>query len=289
MIRSQSQFTIRAITEQDRQGLVNLVHFERYLHRHLDWRAPVDWIGGNTFYVAEQSGKLTGALACPPDPAGVAWIRLFVASAGLSTEAVWKALWARASQQLAEFDRSMVVAAIPLSMWFRAILENGGFALVDRVAVLLWDASRVLAEAQTFEYNIRLMKPQDLQAVELVDHLAFSPLWQFSASGLRAGFQDSAFATVVETTKGVIAYQISTPTSFGGHLARLAVHPDYQNKGIGRALLQNVLKEFKKREARNVTVNTQISNSPSLRLYEKAGFYRTGEEYPVYQYRFVIT
>jgi hypothetical protein len=34
-------------------------------------------------------------------------------------------------------------------------------------------------------------------------------------------------------------------------------------------------------------VNTQQDNLFSLTLYQKAGFTRTGEEYPVYQYQIV--
>jgi len=286
MIQSPPKLKIRAITEQDRQGLANLVHFERYIHRHLDWRAPLDWIGGSSFDVAENNGKLVAALASPPDPPGVAWIRLFAVLSDFSISTAWNELWTSVSAQLVEIDRNLIVAAIPLSKWFRSTLESSGFFQVDQVVVLLWETSQILPENRASQFMIRIMKPEDLEAVELVDHAAFIPLWQFSPSGLEAGFQESAFATVVENSDGIIAYQISTSTSFGGHLARLAVHPHYQNRGIGYALLQDVLKEFQRRGARNVTVNTQLSNISSLALYAKARFRRTGEEYPVYQYRF---
>jgi RimJ/RimL family protein N-acetyltransferase len=34
-----------------------------------------------------------------------------------------------------------------------------------------------------------------------------------------------------------------------------------------------------------ITVNTQSNNTASLALYEKIGFHRAGEQYPVYIYR----
>jgi ribosomal protein S18 acetylase RimI-like enzyme len=70
----------------------------------------------------------------------------------------------------------------------------------------------------------------------------------------------------------------------GGHLARLAVLPDFQGMGIGSALVQDLLWYFRRRGAQRVTVNTQKDNLASLAVYRKAGFFLTGEEYPVFQY-----
>ena len=70
----------------------------------------------------------------------------------------------------------------------------------------------------------------------------------------------------------------------GGHLARLAVRPDAQRKGIGTALVRDMLWQFERRGAERVTVNTQEDNQASLTLYQKAGFELTGESYPVFQY-----
>jgi ribosomal protein S18 acetylase RimI-like enzyme len=70
----------------------------------------------------------------------------------------------------------------------------------------------------------------------------------------------------------------------GGHLARLATHPEYQRQGIGCAILRDLLIQFKQRGAARITVNTQEDNLASIALYENAGFMRTGETYPVYQY-----
>ena len=78
-------------------------------------------------------------------------------------------------------------------------------------------------------------------------------------------------------------YQISTSTPMGGHLARLAVLPENQDHGIGKALLVDLLSQFARRGIVKVTVNTQADNLSSLNLYHKLGFHLTGEEYPVYQ------
>jgi ribosomal-protein-alanine N-acetyltransferase len=285
MIKSHSAFLVRTISENDRQELANLVHFERHIHRHLDWRTPIDWIGIPPFFIIEQEGKIVAALACPPDPPGIAWVRLFAVSTGLSVGEAWRELWQQVSQQLVEIDKNMRVAAIPLNTWFRSTLEANDFELADHVVVLLRESRQPLDFDGAPGYPIRPMRSEDLEQVEGVDHAAFADMWQFSRAGLQAGLKDSALASVAEDHGEIIGYQISTATSIGGHLARLAVLPEYQKHGVGLALLHEILAGFKQRGARSVTVNTQESNHPSLALYKKVGFHRTGEAYPVYQYR----
>ena len=112
---------------------------------------------------------------------------------------------------------------------------------------------------------------------------SFVPLWQNSPEALKLAFRQSALATVVEDKGIIVGYQISTSTPIGGHIARLAVHPQVQRKGVGYALLHDLLTVFTRRGARKITVNTQKDNLISLSLYKKAGFQLTGEEYPIFQ------
>lgn len=278
-----SQVIIRPVTKWDRLDLTNLVQSERYIHRHLDWRSPLDWIGLTPYWVAEQNRKIVAALACPPDPPEVAWIRMFAVSAALPVEKAWKYLWPAALQELQILVPRPFAAAIPLSVWFRTQLESSGFTQIDQVIILLWSGDSLPTENHLPQIRIRRMVTEDIQAVENVDRAAFSIVWQNSRSGLQSGLTESAVSTVAENSSGIIGYQISTATSSGGHLARLAVLPQHQGQGIGFALVRDMLAQFASRGARNVTVNTQIGNLSSLALYQKAGFQRTGEEYAVYQ------
>jgi ribosomal protein S18 acetylase RimI-like enzyme len=83
----------------------------------------------------------------------------------------------------------------------------------------------------------------------------------------------------------IVGYQMSTLNPMGGHLARLAVKPEFQGKGVGYGLVSDMLRQFQRKGALRVTVNTQQDNSASLYLYEKSGFRKTNEIYPVYQFR----
>ena len=47
-------FQVRPADSMDQRQIANLIHFESYVHRHLDWRNPLDWIGVPPYLVAEQ-------------------------------------------------------------------------------------------------------------------------------------------------------------------------------------------------------------------------------------------
>jgi ribosomal protein S18 acetylase RimI-like enzyme len=126
------------------------------------------------------------------------------------------------------------------------------------------------------------MHSADLAEVAAVDQASFAPLWHQTRSELEQALDQAAYATVAVMENAIIGYQISTSTPFHAHLARLAVHPDLQRLSIGYGIVRELLETFTRRGITNITVNTQNDNYSSQKLYEKLGFYRTGEAFPVY-------
>lgn len=269
---------------EDRHYLANLIHFGAYVHRHLDWRPPLDWLGQSPFLIARSNGEIVGALACPPDPPNVAWIRLFAASHGVSAQTVWQKIWVEARQWMQDHDNPPKVAAIPLHDWFGNLLKASQFVSDHNVVVLSWYHSERPPAERRASLHLRPMLLDDIPAIELVDAAAFGGVWQNSQSCLEIAFRQSTLATVAEEKGRLLGYQISTATQVGGHLARLAVLPESQGTGVGYALLDDMLIQFERRGLHTVTVNTQSNNRVSLSLYQKAGFRLTGEEYPVFEF-----
>lgn len=282
---TQLELSVRPVTREDRQKLANLIHFEAYVHRHLDWRPPLDWVGFQPYLLAEQKGLVQAALACPPDPPSVAWIRLFAAASSVSLERSWDVLWSETRERLAKDNKLEWVAAIPLHTWFQTLLEESSFNQTHLVVMLSWErGARLPSENIQHDILIRSMNLDDLAAVHEVDAGSFVPVWQNSQDLLELAYRQASFATVAEHQGKLVGYQISTATPMGGHLARLAVLPEVQGQGVGYALVRDTLSQYERRGAQIVTVNTQQDNLASLALYKKAGFHPTGEQYPVYQY-----
>ena len=276
--------TIRSADEADVQQLTNLIHFETQVHRHLDWMHPIAWVGQHPFVIAEYHGIVTAALACPPDPPNIAWIRMFAVSAGVSTHSVWRPLWEKAETQLRELVNPVTVAVIPLQKWFQNLMTNTEFEHTHDVIVLTRKGGELSSPGQHPDIQIREMTEADLDQVEEVDSSAFVSLWRISNTGLKTAFEHAAIATVAEVSNELVAYQISTSGSVGGHLARLAVKPDFQGLRIASNLLYDLLAKFAIRGITNISVNTQHNNPASIGLYDKFGFIQTGEVYPVYEF-----
>lgn len=272
------------VQESDRQRLANLIHFEPFVHRHLDWRAPLDWIGSKPFLLAERGNRLLGALACPADPPGIRWIRLFAVASNVEAAEVWEKLWLRVLAAIHE-EKDVFIGAIPLQNWFENLLRSGGFKQINEVILMSWDRGDYHASRRIDSLSVRSMSFDDLARIEEIDRRSFGPIWHNSRETLELAYRQAALATVAESEGEVVGYQISTTLQKGGHLARLAVDPDFQRRGIGSALLDDLLAQFSRRGAMHVTVNTQRDNQASIALYEQFGFRKTGEAYPVYQYQ----
>lgn len=283
---TQEQLTIRPAETKDRSQLANMIHFETFVHRHLDWRSPIDWIGHAPYYVAESDNRIIASLACPPDPPGVAWVRMFVCSQKISAEDSWEKLWPQVEEHLRS-EKVNSAAAIPIQKWFRILLENNGFQPIHNVIVFAWD-NHTTKLPESKPVKIRKMREDELTSVQKIDEAAFGSIWRHSLDSVELAFSKSVFAAVAGDQEGLIGFQISTPTTYGAHLARLAVHPRAQNQGVGYALLKDLQSNYEGPLPKRLSVNTQDHNKISIALYEKAGFIQTNEAYPVYQYNIEV-
>ena len=276
---------VRPADLRDRQQLSNLVFFETRLHRHLDWRSPLEWLGAPFYWALEEGGQISAALACPPEAAGIAWVRLFVYTARWSAEKAWNLLWSAAKQEIAQAGGARV-AAIAIQPWFQDILASDGFKNPQQIVMLEWrgNASQPVAVHAAPGIHIRRMTETDLPGVERTDAASFDPLWHNPLDTLRRALGQALYATVAQNEHGIVGYQLSTGGGQRAHLARLAVHPVVQGKGAGRALLGDLFTYLTHAGIPRLSVNTQSDNSVSLSLYQRTGFVRTGEQYPVYTF-----
>lgn len=278
------ELRVRPAVYADHRQIANLIHFESRLHRHLDWCNPLDWIGEAPYLVIESDGKVTAALGCPPDPPRVAWIRLFVCSGAFPLEEAWRALWEAARAYLESQDR-LLAAAILMQDWLRDLLQASGFQTRQQVVMLQREPRDLPARAVPEGIIIRPLMHYDLPDVAEIDLSAFDPLWQNSLASLGRAFPQATWATVAESGQGILGYQLSTRNPLGGHLARLAVRPEAQNRGVGYALVADLIHRMNAQGLSHLTVNTQNDNAASLSFYRKLGFRETGDRYPVFVYQ----
>jgi len=276
------QSLVRPADLNDHQQLSNLIFFETHLHRHLDWRSPLEWLGAPFYWVLEEDRHITAALACPTEAVGMAWVRLFVYSGHWLPDYAWSMLWLVAKAEIARAGGA-TVAAIAIQPWFQQLLAANGFENRQQIVMLEW-RYQPWAEREADEIQIRRMNESDLPDVEITDRASFHPLWQNPLGTLKRAYEQALFATVAENENGIVGYQLTTGSGQRAHLARLAVHPEVQGHGVGKALLIDLFSKLMRNGITRLTVNTQSDNNVSLCLYQKMGFVRTGEQYPVYTF-----
>lgn len=279
-----THYTIRRAEKKDASNLADLLSTSPRLHRHLDWRPPLDWLGSHPFWLAESDSRILAAMALPPDPPNVAWVRLFACATSVNPIEMWDELFASCLADPA-LAPGTIIPSLALSQWYLLILRRAGFDHYQNIVGL---EREVLAEVKDRKDNpdlfIRLMDPDDIEAVAAIDLQAFEPIWQNSLAQVGESFEQAAIATVAELGDEVVGYQISTLNLFTAHLARLAVKPGYQNQNIGKNILYDLFRRCKEERLWQITVNTQNTNQASLALYQGIGFRLSGDEFPVYLY-----
>lgn len=278
---TEARLSVRSASVADREMIADLMFLESHVHRHLDWWAPLDWLGQHPYWLLEEGSRLCAALACPVDPVPIAWMRLFAFASRVSGRSAWRRLWEPARQQLAE-GGGAIASAIAAQPWFEAILMDDGFKQVDNIAVLAREGSPPVTVDIPPGIVIRTMSFDDLPAVAETDAEAFEPLWRNSLEALTRAHAQASYASVAEDGSRMVGYQLSTGNPLGMHLARLAVRPSAQRRGLGAALVSDLIAHMSAGAGQRLTVNTQATNAASLALYHQLAFRLTGERYPVY-------
>ena len=284
MFLNDQELTLRKAEYNDRDKIVKLLQKRSFIHRHLGWYSPLEWLGEQPYLVLENQSSISAALACPPDDDGITWLHLFAVTPGMMIHQAWKSLWPPALEWLEKNTSVEQVNSLVVQDKMIELLSKAGFQETYQVVVLIWDATHASWPEKKENYFIRDMEKEDFLRVYEIDQIAFDPIWRNSQRHIEAAFQEKISASVVVINNQITGYQISTINSQGGHLARLAVDPEYQNSGMGSALVEDLLDRFQREGIVQVSVNTQARNQASIELYKKFGFTRLDEIYPVYQY-----
>ncbi len=178
----------------------------------------------------------------------------------------------RCLAQLADRGFSLVITSA-LSPAEQAAFLAAGFEVHERLHLLEHDL-RHIPRADTS--RLRRAAPGDRPAVLEVDALAFPAFWRIDEASLAdaLGATPAARFRVAPAEQRVVAYAVTGRAGRRGFLQRLAVHPDHQRQGLGRALVVDALRWLRRWRVERAVVNTQLGNDAALALYESLGFRR---------------
>lgn len=123
--------------------------------------------------------------------------------------------------------------------------------------------------------SFRNMKKQDAEAVALLEILNFSDAWSVK-SLLETYEQKQSFITIAEEDDTVIGYCIIYFALDEGEIARIAVHPKKQRRGVGKQLLDYTSEVCQEKGICRLMLDVRESNVTARRFYEQYGFAENG-------------
>jgi GNAT superfamily N-acetyltransferase len=281
MTQASRTLTVRPAGPADARGVQSLLETSSRSHLHPDWRPVTDWLGRAPAFVAESPAGLTACLLASVDPAPAAWVRTAAVANGFSAPVIMRRLFAPCLQALAQ-QGIETLSAMPTEPWLAPILDELGFAIVEQVET--WRKPDLVATCDgARDVTIRPARSEEMEELARIDHLAFRPRWRFSVESLVLAWEQAAIFTVAERDDQLVGFQISLSDQSGAHLARLTVRPDAQRTGVGSRLLADALARYAHLGISSVSLNTQVHNGPSHRLYSAFGFEPGSPPVPVWE------
>ena len=248
---------------------------------HLDWLPSQSRLNEESTFCLIDADEIQALLSVAPENRNFAWLRFFFAHRDGNHNANFEQLFDHAKNWLKNQQISKLYS-LATSEWIERLLIKNGFQLNNQIVSL--SSQELTVKAQTLPENlqIRPMRLDDIPELESLDELCFRPPWQLNQSSLEKSYSKGANSSVVSQAGKLVGYQITDNVFDHLHLARIAVHPDMQGRGIARQLMAEMISFFKDYAIQTYSVNTQADNLASLRLYHSFGFKEEGRPTPVY-------
>jgi ribosomal protein S18 acetylase RimI-like enzyme len=274
--------TITVFERQHRRATRELIFRSHLVHAHLDWQETDEWLNNVPpfTWVAWKGTRAVGLASFSEPLGGATWLRVAAADYDEDVAGVMRLLWEHALPDL-RAAHATHCAVLLINDWLEPHMRDFGFGFHEKVITLKRSTNAMPDEARN-PFMVRAFTPADMSSIITLDQAAFSPPWQMTDGEIRVAERMAVSCTVAVYEECVVGYQLSTIYFDGGHLARLAVAPDMQGRGVGKAILSDLIYRFGRRSIYAVSVNTQETNIQSQRLYERLGFRRNGYDLPVW-------
>ncbi len=226
-------------------------------------------------------------LRAPAGAEGEIWADLNLAAieAGSRVDGTLTALAKTAVPGLRQAGAMGIVCLAPPG-WLQDGLARAGFVEEDQVITYAHTETRNRLSAGTAA-ALRTAGAADTEAILELNALAFGPFWQYDDAVVLGWVLTSEHAVVAEIDGRLAGFAVTAMGISGNyaHLIRVATHPNYRGRGIGRQLVIDAIHFARDLAAPGLALNTQASNRVSRNLYESLGFRQTGHALAVMVYR----
>lgn len=118
--------------------------------------------------------------------------------------------------------------------------------------------------------RISLLNAADLAAAWHIEQASHAFPWTPKTFASNQGERYLNLKLTVDDTPA--AFAITQTVLDEATLFNVAVHPDYQRRGLGRALLEHLIGLLEQRDVLTLWLEVRQSNTPAIALYRALGF-----------------
>jgi ribosomal-protein-alanine N-acetyltransferase len=128
--------------------------------------------------------------------------------------------------------------------------------------------------AAALDLHLGTLHLEDLAAVVAIENLSFPTPW--SLSSFRYELLENPYASLIGARVGergpLVAFASVWVIDQELKINNLAVHPRWRGRGVGSRLLRHVVEFAVEQGCVEATLEVRPSNTPALKMYERAGF-----------------
>jgi [ribosomal protein S18]-alanine N-acetyltransferase len=124
------------------------------------------------------------------------------------------------------------------------------------------------------DFYYRPMSASDLDAIMAIERRAYPYPWtkEIFRDCLKVGYH----CWLAQENSAILGYGIMTVAVGEAQILNLCVHPDQQQRGLGRGLLKFLLAKARLHGAVSVFLEVRPSNKAACALYQQLGFNEVG-------------
>ena len=122
--------------------------------------------------------------------------------------------------------------------------------------------------------EIRQMQLDDLEQVMEIENENFSVPWTETGFFTFLIREDTLFL-VAQEKEEILGYCGVVMVQDEGDITNVAVKKSWQNQGVGKKLMEELVKSTEQEGVARLFLEVRASNEPALRLYRNMGFVQT--------------
>jgi len=120
--------------------------------------------------------------------------------------------------------------------------------------------------------TIRRMTEADLDQVMEIERDLFTLPWSRTSFLFEVSDSTTSYAVSAVSGGKVVGYAVAWFVADELHIGNVAVLRSRQGSGIGRRLVEHLMNEALKRQARYATLEVRVGNVRAIKLYRQSGF-----------------